>query len=91
MRAIRSAVGLPARMNDAKRHLINHDGLTTWANPSDGRVLQKLDKSIDSELFEKMELGNDTFIYRFALPGRDSCLGHHTCQYLQLEADVVVD
>lgn len=40
---------------------------------------------------DKMELGNDSFIYRFALPGRESVLGHHTCQFLQLEADVPVD
>lgn len=37
---------------------------------------------------DKMELGNDSFIYRFALPGWDSCLGHQTCQYLEFEADI---
>lgn len=35
-----------------------------------------------------MELGGDSFVYRFAIPGRDSCLGHQTCQYLEFEADV---
>ena len=33
-------------------------------------------------------MSNDTFIYRFALPGRESVLGHYTCQYLEFEADL---
>ena len=36
-------------------------------------------------------MSNDTFIYRFALPGRHSVLGHKTCQYLEFEADVKTD
>lgn len=37
---------------------------------------------------DKQELSNDTFIYRFAIPGRESVLGHYTCQYLEFEADI---
>jgi hypothetical protein len=47
-------------------------------NP-DGRIVQKLEEPITIELMDKMEMGSDTFVYRFALPGRESCLGHHTC------------
>lgn len=36
-------------------------------------------------------MSNDTFIYRFALPGRESVLGHYTCQYLEFEADIMTE
>jgi NAD(P)H-flavin reductase len=51
-------------------------------------MLKKLEKPINMELMERMEISNDTFVYRFAVPGRESILGHHTCQYLEFEADV---
>ena len=37
---------------------------------------------------DKMEIGSENFIYRFALPGQFSCLGHQTCQYLEFEVDL---
>jgi hypothetical protein len=38
---------------------------------------------------EKLEMGCDnSFVYRFALPGRFSVLGHKTCQYLEFEAKI---
>jgi hypothetical protein len=61
------------------RTLILPENLKDVKNPYDGRVISKLDKPINIELMDKMELGNDSFVYRFALPGRDSCLGHATC------------
>lgn len=36
----------------------------------------------------KDELATDTFVYRFALPEEARTLGHHTCQYLEFEADI---
>ena len=38
---------------------------------------------------EKLEMGCDnSFVYRFALPGQFSVLGHKTCQYLEFEASI---
>lgn len=88
MRAIRRAIGLPPAAFRPKRLLISQD--TPDLKAADGRMLKSLEKPIPIELMDKVELGNDSFIYRFALPGRDSVLGHLTCQYLQLEADVKV-
>ena len=57
-------------------------------NP-DGRIVQKLEKPIQVELMEKLEMGCDnSFVYRFALPGRTSVLGHKTCQYLEFETNI---
>ena len=57
-------------------------------NP-DGRIVSKLKEPITIELMDKMEMGADnSFVYRFALPGQTSILGHHTCQYLEFEADL---
>ena len=58
-------------------------------NETDGRFVNKLKKPIKLELMDKMEMGvGNSFIYRFALPGRNRCLGHHTCQYLELSANI---
>lgn len=81
---------MPPRYVKPTRVLANTNSLEGWKNPADNRILYKLPEPITIELMDKMELGNDSFIYRFALPGRESVLGHHTCQYLQLEADVPV-
>ena len=56
--------------------LIKPENLTEILNQSDGRIVNRLQNPINIELMDKMELGNDSFIYRFALPNRNSCLGH---------------
>ena len=59
--------------------LLRPEVLKEITNP-DGRIVQKLDKPIQVELMEKLEMGCDnSFVYRFALPGRESVLGHKTC------------
>jgi len=58
-------------------------------NEAEGRYVNKLKTPIKLELMDKMEMGvGNSFIYRFALPGRDRCLGHHTCQYLEFSANI---
>mmetsp|Transcript_1624 Transcript_1624/g.2875 ORF Transcript_1624/g.2875 Transcript_1624/m.2875 type:complete len:221 (-) Transcript_1624:265-927(-) len=71
------------------RYLINQSQLKDQKVEGENRFIKTLEKPITVELMDKMEVGNDTFIYRFALPGRDSGLGHFTCQYLQFEADIL--
>lgn len=84
MKVLRKLVNRPTYA----RKLIDPASLTEFKNPADGRIISKLDNPITIELMDKMELGGDSFVYRFAIPGRDSCLGHQTCQYLEFEADV---
>ena len=84
MKVLRKLVNRPTY----SRKLIDLPSLTEIKNPTDGRIISKLEKPITIELMDKMELGGDSFVYRFAIPGRDSCLGHQTCQYLEFEADV---
>lgn len=62
-----------------KNSLIIPENLKQFKNPNDGRIISKLEKPIIIELMDKVEIGSDNFIYRFALPGRESCLGHATC------------
>ena len=66
---------------------IKGDGLYRVVNP-DGRVVNKLKEPIKVELMGREELATDTFVYRFALPDRNRCLGHDTCQYLEFEAEI---
>ena len=78
---------MPSR-RDFSKVLIEPAQIKEVKNESDGRLVSQLDPPILIELMDKQELSNDTFIYRFALPGRHSVLGHKTCQYLEFEADV---
>ena len=50
--------------------LIKTDTLAESMNPVDQRMIRKLEKPITVELMDKMELANDSLVYRFALPGR---------------------
>ena len=75
MKVLRKLVNRPTY----SRKLIDLPSLTEIKNPADGRIISKLEKPITIELMDKMELGGDSFVYRFAIPGRDSCLGHQTC------------
>jgi hypothetical protein len=58
--------------------------LPEGVNTEDNRIIQNLKTPITLELMDKMEMGaGNSYVYRFALPGRERCLGHYTCQYLQ--------
>ena len=97
MRQLRQLVanppfGLPGRVKLLKplNPILDANGLQPEeVNPEDGRVIQKLKEPIRLELMDKMEMGaGNSYIYRFALPGRDKCLGHYTCQFLQLQTEI---
>jgi NAD(P)H-flavin reductase len=57
--------------------------------PQGNRHIQKLKEPIEITLVGKDELATDTFVYRFALPDEKKTLGHHTCQYLEFEAEIL--
>lgn len=53
------------------------------------RHIHKFNEPLEITLVGREELATDTFVYRFALPDQSRTLGHGTCQYLEIEADIV--
>lgn len=81
MKALRSLLPQRARMLQPTHPLIDFSKCSPEeVNPHDNRSITKLQKPIPLELMDKMDIGvGNSYIYRFALPGRERCLGHYTC------------
>jgi len=81
MRALRNAIlPMKARKLVPKNPILNAENLVGEIKKADGRFVNELKSPIKLELMDKMEMGvGNSFIYRFALPGRERCLGHSTC------------
>ena len=69
--------------------IVQGTNTTSVVYPNGNRHIQKLNKPIDITLVGRDELATDTFVYRFALPEEAKTVGHHTCQYLEFEADIL--